>query len=81
MGVGLAEEINQGDDDKYQGDERWHKTAPDEAVDHVFGFYVKRAARTAPRCLLKHVAAVSTGSCAHLPDDLLLYWSKKFTLV
>jgi hypothetical protein len=61
----LAEEINQGGEGDSQDDDARHKTAPDESVNHVFCFNISRAPRTATRCLLKHVATVATGSCAH----------------
>jgi len=68
---GSAEKINQGDDYESNNNYGGHKTAPDESVDHVFGFYISRAPRTAPRVLLKHIAAVSTVFCAHAITTLL----------
>lgn len=61
---GSAKDINQSEDES-QYDYEWHKAAPDEPLDHVFGFEIERASRAAARGLRKHVATVATGFCAH----------------
>jgi hypothetical protein len=60
-----AEKINQSNDGDCQQDYGGNKTEPDEPVDHVFGFHIHRAPRTATSALLEHVATISTGFRGH----------------
>jgi hypothetical protein len=61
MGVEKKQRKEGDDNDDHKG----HQTAPNEPIDHVLGFHVARATRTAARALRQHVAAVPTGLCAH----------------
>jgi len=62
---GSAQAVNHNNDGESDEDQAGDKTAPDESVNHVFGFHIHRAPRTAARVLLEHFVTISTGFCAH----------------
>lgn len=60
-----AQKMKQSNYGESHEDDTRDKEEPDETLNHVFSFYISRAARTAARALLKHVATIATGLCAH----------------
>ena len=55
----------------------WHKTPPNEPVNHVFGLKIQRAPWAAARGLLQHIATISTRLCAMGVGPLIFKFSKE----